>query len=372
MTRTVASSLPAGCTGGSPVLTQSCCVEQWQCTEWSACAWYEQIKTCTDANNCGTIVNKPATTQSCCEPYWQCTSWSACTNNQQIKTCTDANNCGTTTDMPATTKYCNSDIVSYTIDSKIADTNSLNLISKKPMYSTMNHVTGEFVRNLNCWAKDWNLSPVSPDNSRGYNGIYTRAPSTLISPRHTIMAQHASLEIGDTMKFVDMNNNIITRTLTGKAERVAGTDISIGLLDSDVPAGFSFTKILPVDWKNHLNISSATNKVPLFSFDQELKAIVSELSAGDSETWINNIPSSVSPRSLLWEDIASGDSGFPSFLIVNNELVVTFLYYNGGSSGGGPNIQNYKTQINTAMANLQGGSNPYQLTEINLDASPSY
>jgi hypothetical protein len=274
--------------------------------------------------------------------------------------------------MPITTQSCNSEIFSYTIDSKISDTNSVNAISKKPMYSVKNHATGEFVRNPDCWAKDWNLSLVSPDNSRGYNGVYTRSPSTLISPRHVIMAQHASLQIGDTIKFVDMNNNIITRTLTGKAVRVDGFDISIGLLDSDVPAGFNFAKILPADWKSHLNISSATNKVPLLSFDQELKAIVSVLLAGDSETWINNYSSSVSPRSLLWENVVSGDSGFPSFLIVNNELVVLFLYYVGGSGGGGPAVHAYKTQINTAMANLQGGDNPYQLTEINLDASPNF
>ena len=41
------------------------CVEDWSCTDWSACVNNSQTKTCTDANNCGTEVDKPAETQSC-------------------------------------------------------------------------------------------------------------------------------------------------------------------------------------------------------------------------------------------------------------------------------------------------------------------
>jgi PGF-pre-PGF domain-containing protein len=41
------------------------CTESWSCTEWSTCVNNQQTRTCTDANNCGAIVNKPAETQSC-------------------------------------------------------------------------------------------------------------------------------------------------------------------------------------------------------------------------------------------------------------------------------------------------------------------
>lgn len=41
------------------------CEENWQCTEWSACANGEQTRTCTDQNACGTTVNRPAETQAC-------------------------------------------------------------------------------------------------------------------------------------------------------------------------------------------------------------------------------------------------------------------------------------------------------------------
>lgn len=54
------ASCPADC-GGT-------CTEIWSCTSWSPsiCPCTNQrTRTCTDANNCGTTVNKPAETQSC-------------------------------------------------------------------------------------------------------------------------------------------------------------------------------------------------------------------------------------------------------------------------------------------------------------------
>ncbi|MBI5467486.1 MAG: right-handed parallel beta-helix repeat-containing protein [Candidatus Kerfeldbacteria bacterium] len=41
------------------------CVESWSCGAWSACTNNSQTRSCTDANDCGTTVNRPALTQSC-------------------------------------------------------------------------------------------------------------------------------------------------------------------------------------------------------------------------------------------------------------------------------------------------------------------
>jgi len=40
------------------------CTENWSCTEWSTCSNWEQTRTCTDANSCGTEINKPEENQS--------------------------------------------------------------------------------------------------------------------------------------------------------------------------------------------------------------------------------------------------------------------------------------------------------------------
>lgn len=44
------------------------CVENWSCGAWSACAGGTQTRTCTDSNNCGTVINKPAVSQACAVP----------------------------------------------------------------------------------------------------------------------------------------------------------------------------------------------------------------------------------------------------------------------------------------------------------------
>jgi len=392
--RTCTDSNNCGTTSGKPAITQSCaCTPNWSCTNWSTCANSTQTKTCTDLNNCGVLTNKPATTQSCvnaCTEHWQCAGWSNCIftdaygNGTQTKTCTDTNNCGTTANKPATTQTC---IVSYTIDKKIMGTSVGDAETKKPMFSVRNHETGEFVRNPNNWAKDWNLSATSVDSSQMYGGIYTRAPGTLISPRHVVMAHHAGPPVGTVYKFVDMNNNVISRTLVDAKQIITSdmaTDIEIGILDSDVPASFGFAKVLPSDWLNYIPriqgapyLGSADNvRIPLLSSDQTLRALVRDFWFGISETRMNNVTAEESnvARYALTDRVISGDSGFPSFLIVNNELVLLFLYQYGGlgANGGGPAISYYKTEINTAMANLQGGSNPYQLTVVDLSGYPMY
>lgn len=52
------------CQSGSCVPIGTC-TESWSCTVWSSCVGGVQTRTCTDANNCGTTVNKPAESQSC-------------------------------------------------------------------------------------------------------------------------------------------------------------------------------------------------------------------------------------------------------------------------------------------------------------------
>ena len=87
------------------------CTENWYCSEWSDCIDGQQIKDCTDLNNCGTIVDKPAVEQSCgdtetCTENWYCSEWSDCVNGQQTNSCNDLNNCGTIADKPAEEQSC--------------------------------------------------------------------------------------------------------------------------------------------------------------------------------------------------------------------------------------------------------------------------
>jgi PGF-pre-PGF domain-containing protein len=51
--------------GEAPTGAAIACIENWSCTEWSACVANQQTRTCTDANNCGTTADKPAESREC-------------------------------------------------------------------------------------------------------------------------------------------------------------------------------------------------------------------------------------------------------------------------------------------------------------------
>ena len=92
--------------GGS---SYTSCDENWICTDWSSCLGGTQTRTCTDANNCGTTVNKSVVSQTCtvpCTEDWSCTDWSECVDSLRTRTCTDLKNCGTTVGKPAESEGC--------------------------------------------------------------------------------------------------------------------------------------------------------------------------------------------------------------------------------------------------------------------------
>jgi hypothetical protein len=69
-----------------------------------------------------------------------------------------------------------------------------------------------------------------------------------------------------------------------------------------------------------------------------------------------------------WNPISKGGSGSPMFIVINNEpVLISVLHYMRGIEAlGGPSVADLTVQINSAMATLQGGRSPYQLTALNL------
>lgn len=236
--------------------------------------------------------------------------------------------------------------------------------SSKPIFSTRNNSSNIYNRNIDCWVADLDLTCISPWNSSGGSNM----AGVLISPRHVLFAAHYQPSAGTTIKYITQNNIVISRTITALQTDPSYTpyypDIAVGVLDSDIPNTISFAKILPPNWTSYLPSIAHPKKLPVLITDQEKKAMIADLYAiSNYVTLLRPIDAS---RLAFYEDIIGGDSGSPSFLIINNQLVLLTVWT---SASQGTFVTTRKDVINTMMSNLGGG---YQLTEINLSLFPSY
>lgn len=242
-----------------------------------------------------------------------------------------------------------------------------------PMFSTQDHSTPAYVRNVDCWGAGFAgaLTAITPWNSQlsvFYSGI-------LVSPRHVIFATHFMPMPGAVLRFITATNVVVERTLSSLTSlsqtEAYYPDLSIGKLDSDVPGTIAFARVLPSDWASKL---PSLNSYPVLcaNTDQEEHLHLRELS---------KLPSSTSPRALVnfrkpvgtlrgefYEDVVSGDSGNPAFLIINGQLVLLTVWTSGGS-GAGTSVYAFKSAINATMASLGGG---YSLTDADLSSFTSY
>lgn len=265
------------------------------------------------------------------------------------------------------------DTIDTAIDGLVAST-------AKPIFTTQNHTDGIYVRNTNCWLNPWvsKLTALSPWNS---NGTHTRA-GTLITPRHVIYAAHYTLGINTTMRFIDVNNNVYTRTVIRQKNdpAYAGSsngytnDFCVGLLDSDLPNDIEICKILPVDFVDHFG--DINFGVPAFVTDKEEKGLIAELYRSLDDTYARayfKYPTT-SPRLDYSEPIIGGDSGNPSFLIIDDELVLISVWTFGGA-GIGTSLGLRTDNINQLIADVdaqEGISTGYTVTSKDLSAYPKY
>jgi len=265
--------------------------------------------------------------------------------------------------------------VTNQMDTRIAGVSSssaMQMFSTRGDSLTVNGTTStDWVRNTDLWSNvgtdvDW--TGVSPWNQPydGYSSRYQKG-GALISPRHVVLANHWHMPIGANLLFVSNTNEMIYRNLTG-LQQIAGTDIIIGVLDSDVPDSVTYYPIIASSTLQSLIKKyepAPTYDIPMVVFDQEKKAIIHSLN-GISSTAIGHAPYSTGARAFLSEYVQGGDSGSPAFIIVDDRPILLFAHY---SASWGPNLGNYISEINSAMTTLGGG---YQVTQYDPTCFTQY
>jgi hypothetical protein len=288
------------------------------------------------------------------------------------------------------------DIIPQHINSSTAN----RLVGKNPatdrlVYSSQNPYggvddAGIWVRNPNCWINGvTNISCFSPAQRSG--AAWNTRGGTLITRKHVLFAKHFVTSIlpngGTPIIFVDENNNAIKRNIIQYADD--WTDISIALLDSEVPSNIKIAKVLPIDFTNYINATSINGSImaspPLYGvvLNQLEEAILKRWKGGTQFGTQNygpyqlsgaynliegasNSSNTIQDVNYLWDKpIVVGDSGNPFFLIIDNELVVTHALLTTPAEG--PFITDRYSVVNSIIESLSPGEN-YSLTPIDLQA----
>tara|TARA_R110000765_G_scaffold168032_1_gene273107 strand:+ start:89 stop:1279 length:1191 start_codon:yes stop_codon:yes gene_type:complete len=259
--------------------------------------------------------------------------------------------------------------ISAHVDDRID--NTMTMTTNGKVFTTQDHSTPSYTRNPNLWCSQGtpiDLTCISPWNSRAAN----KRAGTLVTPRHVLNAAHYPLYNGDTIRFIAADNTIHTRTITGSVNHPSYSpyypDLRLYTLDSDLPAAISPCKMMPSNNGSYL-VNNTDNRPAALLLDQEEKALIGDWRGGGGYYYPTD-----ADRLIFSEQVISGDSGNPSFLIVNDELVLVTVWTYGGAGSGTP-VADFIADINTmiATADTQAGvSTGYTVTEADFSAFPTY
>ena len=227
------------------------------------------------------------------------------------------------------------------------------------------------VWSTNCWLKGVQGLSATPigmvTNNLGGQGLMT-----MISPRHYLCATHMHPE-GHRAAFLGTNNVIYWRTtvqridLPGSPAKAIGSDISVGILNEDLPPSVGFLPVLPANFPDYLPTRPGS-VVQGIGLNQDLR-IFSQPMTFAFKTFVawNSAITVPAGMSKDWNvTIRGGDSSDPDLLLIHNQLVLVSHHF---YAGGGPNYALAFAAINAAMHELSTNNNvstDYQLTPVSL------
>jgi hypothetical protein len=260
------------------------------------------------------------------------------------------------------------------IDTRLAGKTAAQAL---PIFSIQDHAAGVYVRNTGGWAADINLTCCSPWNS--YEGA--KRAGTAITPRHILLAAHYEPAEGTVFRFITADNQVITRTMVKKRRHPAFVpnfpDLTVGVLDSALPASITPCKVLPASWATYLpgipdsGMGPAATRVPVIVLDQEEKALVADWTQSNTQTIIKQPPVDAT-RLAFYETTIIGDSGNPVFIVINGVVyLLTVLTTPDSGTFLVPQIAAVNSLIAAADA-AAGISTGYTLTQFDPSGFTAY
>ena len=251
--------------------------------------------------------------------------------------------------------------------------------------------SGGFALNAACWAAGLNFHGVGTwIPAEGAGGTFFIG-ATLISPRHVITADHLNPKLGATpggaLYFIRPDGSAYNATVASGAT-IAGTDLRVAYLTEDVPNDVQFHRVLPTNYDEFFTFTSAdicdlaigTPKPiwgkPVIALDQLRQAFIYGIFGSEFNLLWANFDCNYPDRGDYSKTggIIDGDSGWPTFMLIDGELVVmgthltstSISIYRGGVDNRFVSNAAVFDAINTLMNTLQGSNSDYQLTPFDL------
>ena len=255
----------------------------------------------------------------------------------------------------------------------------------KSLYSANNYnaVSPAVTRNSTCFTASLDLSCISVMNYH----VVTLAqdwqhPGLLISPRHVIGAAH--WPVGSPMVFMRPNGTFQSVNIVSQQSDVGvvGSDIQVTYLSAAV-TGITPFQVLPSNWATYLpGVSSGvTLKLPVLTKTAHTASgiLADQISINQLKlVQSNGIAQGIWPglpalaTDAWYSTIIGGDSGGPSFVLINNNPVLLCAYF---SAPGGFPYGNHVAAINSAMntlATAAGDATAYALTAPTLTSFTAF
>ena len=185
----------------------------------------------------------------------------------------------------------------------------------------------------NNWTSRFDLTGVSWNDARA---------ATLISPSHVVMAAHFTRPSDVAVMFHDRNGNFHERYITAVRPLAVG-DIAVGRLNLPLPPEVKYYRLV--------NAGDAGIGRTVIVTDQTSTLSVHRIAAVSGTTVsLGHIPA-LNP--IYRRNLIVGDSGHPSFVMKNGQLVLLETHTSGGAGAGpfygDPGVQ---AAIRAAMAGL--------------------
>lgn len=241
--------------------------------------------------------------------------------------------------------------------------------SALPVFTVQDHTSGTYTRNPACWAADIDMTGVSPWNSTGAQ----RWAGIAVAPDTILFAGHAPIALGATVRFIAAGT-VVDRTIVARQRHPGYTgfpaykkDLYLARLNSPLPASIKPVKVWPAAWADYLPALGTGRTIPCVVFDQEEKALVTDVRHIDDDYVTLAVPTDPQ-RLALYETKIYGDSGNPVCAVLGGELVLLTVL-TSGNAGSGTNISAEIATLNSMMTAI---GSAYQLTEYDLSAYPDH